>query len=308
MKRLLTNLSLIPKYSYSILYGQLVGPLILAVELTNNCNANCIMCDRESHPRKRRYMEFELFKNIINDAHQNRIKIFQLSFYGEPLLYPHMVKAVRYLREQIADSTIIVNTNGALLDAQLSKRLLDAGMNLFNISIDGSDQYEYEQIRIGLKWEVLRRNVKDLRTLIDQHNYPAKIFVRGLNLKDYPIDVEKFETTWGPYADRVVTRDDHYLTSLQKEGIINRLLPCYTLFSQMVITVTGEATMCAYDWDGAMIYGRFPEKNIRQLWRTPSLNRKRLLHLLGMKKSIDICKSCTYRAIKQNVTNYEPAV
>jgi len=254
------------------------------------------MCGRGGVNRKRAYMDLNLFKQIIENARKEGIKVIQLSFYGEPLLYPELIEAVRYIKQEIPDATVVINTNASLLEKQLAKELLDAGMSLFSISIDGNNKSEYQQIRVGLKWDVIRKNVMDLHELINTNNYPAKVNIRGLNLKDFPLDEIRYKDTWSPYADRVFVRNDHYLYSLEKESLVHQLIPCNKIFNQMIIMVNGNVTICAFDWEGKMNYGRFPEKSIRQLWRTPSLLQKRRRHLWGMKKSIDFCAKCSYRA------------
>ena len=41
-------------------------PIELILEITNACNLSCIMCPRVNMQRKVGYMDFELFKSIIN--------------------------------------------------------------------------------------------------------------------------------------------------------------------------------------------------------------------------------------------------
>ncbi len=296
MPKLLNKFSKLSKYSYRITVGQVSAPSVLALELTNNCNSNCVMCGRESILRQRTYMNFDLFQEIVKDAKANGVQIFQLSFYGEPLLYPKMVEAVQHIHDQIEDATIVINTNATLLNKTLAKQLLDAGMSLFSISIDGNNKEEFEEIRVGLKWDVIRQNVMDLHALIQKHKYPAQVHIRGLNMEDYPLDAANFHALWSPYANEVFARDDHQLHRSQKESLAHRLYPCDKIFNQLIIMVDGRVTICAYDWEGQMSYGKFPNKSIKQLWRTQSLTKKRRLHLFGMKKTISFCKTCTYRA------------
>lgn len=296
LKQFLHRLIKLQEYLFRLTLGQLKGPSVLVVELTNNCNANCLMCGRESMSRKRMYMKFDLFQEIILDAKNKGIKTIQLSFYGEPLLFPKLVDAVRFIKEEMSDVVIVANTNGALLTRKLAKDLLDAGLSLFSISIDGSNKTEFEKIRVGLKWNDVRKNVKDLNALITTHNYPARVHIRGLNLKNYSIDINEYNRLWVPYANQVMIRNDHDTCRSQKESIMHQLFPCDKIFSQIVIMVNGEATICAYDWEGESSYGKFPDKSIKQLWRTPILIKKRLTHFFGMKKSINFCRDCTYRA------------
>lgn len=295
-KKIIARSSNLSRYFYKITFGQGTTPSILAIELTNNCNANCLMCNHKSISRRKMYMEFSLFQQIIIDAKKNGIKTIQLSFYGEPLLFPRLAEAVRFIKDKIKNATIIINTNALLLNKNIAKELLDAGLSLFSISIDGNNKSEFEQIRKGLKWNLVKQNVKTLHELILSHNYSAKIHIRGLNLKQFPLNVDKYYDTWKPYAHKVMIRDEHILCKIKKESIIHQLFPCNKIFSQLIVMVNGEVTICAYDWEGKMAYGKFPKKSIKQLWKTPNLIRKRMLHFFLMKKTIGFCNKCTYRA------------
>lgn len=243
-------------------------------------------------------MDFELFKQIVDDANRNGIKSFQLSFYGEPLLYHQLVEATSYISSNVPCASIVINTNAFYLTEDMARDLIDAGVTLFSVSIDGNNKEEFEQIRIGLKWDEVQKNVASLRKLIDAKGSSAEVHVRGLHLKDIRIDEEKFQSTWGPYAGQVIVRNDHYLCSLEKESLVHKVLPCNKIFNQMVVMANGDVTMCAYDWQGEMKYGNINSKSIDQLWRTPFMARRRVAHLFGMKKTIPFCRECTYRAYK----------
>lgn len=254
------------------------------------------MCGRMENKRTHGYMDFNLFQNIVVDAVSNNIKVFQLSFYGEPLLHPKLVDAVKWIKEKEPKATIIINTNAQLLTRNYAKELLDAGISLISISLEGNNKCEYEKIRVGLKWDIIRKNIKATRELIKEGNYKTKVYIRGLHLKDYPIDVNQYKKTWSEYADSVMVRNDHYLCSKEKENVLHRIIPCNKIMNQMIIMVDGRVTICAYDWEGEMTYGEYPTNNIAELWKTSSLANKRTRHLLGFKKSIPFCNKCTYRA------------
>ncbi|MFQ5646109.1 MAG: radical SAM protein, partial [bacterium] len=70
------------------LRDKLLFPSLLSIELTNHCNASCIMCPRKEMTRKKGHMEFSLFKKIINDCRSQPLKKINLFWFGESLLYP----------------------------------------------------------------------------------------------------------------------------------------------------------------------------------------------------------------------------
>ena len=64
------------------------APPSLQIEPTNNCNLRCICCSGYSNERKRGYMDFGLFRRIIDEAADIGVKRIHLYLHGEPLLHP----------------------------------------------------------------------------------------------------------------------------------------------------------------------------------------------------------------------------
>ena len=289
------NFSRILEYLNSIFTGFISKPSVLVIELNNNCNANCKMCGHDEMPRKKMQMDYDLFKKIILNAKKCDIKNFQLSFYGEPLLYPKLVESVKYIKDNVVDSVVQISTNASLLEKSISKQLLSAGLDRFLVSIDGNNAKEFNQIRLGLNWDNVKKNIVDLHNLITKHRYSAQIFFRGLNLKGLPINKAQYLKEWGNFATKVHIRNTHELNRLTNEKFAHKLLPCELLFSQHVILVDGSVTICNQDWDGCMSYANVHNQSIKQLWFDPVLIKMRFLHILGMKKTISFCRNCAHR-------------
>jgi len=291
-KQLLSNST----HYVSNIKTSLEKPPILAVELTSKCNLECIMCGKDNSIRVQEHMDFELFKKIIDDAQKSNVDTFQLSYYGESTLYPELIEAIKYTKEKIPNSFISMNTNGLTLTPRFSKNLLDTNIDSIVISIEGNNKEEYESIRVGSSWNILRKNIKNLREMIDTNNYPAKIGIMGLNVDDIFIDKELYIETWGSYSDTLFTRNTKELNAKIKEPIFYKLLPCRKLFGQMVIMASGDVTRCDYDWEGVASYGNVKDSTILELWNSPALRKIRLKHLVGQKRKTSFCDTCTYRA------------
>ncbi len=279
----------------SYIFTSYSRPSHLVIELTAACNASCIMCDKQESLRAKSHMDYHLFKQIVIDAKKSNIKIFQLSFYGESLLYPKLVEAILYIRRLIPEAFITLITNGMLLTQKYAKKILDANIDSIVVSIDGNNKEEYERIRVGLKWDVLRENIINLRKLIDTNNYKTKIGIMGLNVNDMIIDKKLYKETWGEYFDTTFARNEHMLNDKHNEPIIHKLLPCKKLFSQMVIMTSGDVTRCDYDWEGKVVVGNIKNKTILELWTKSELSTIRLKHLLGLKRKLDLCNNCSYQ-------------
>ncbi len=272
-------------------------PLALVLESTNACNANCSMCSREALSRKTGKMDFPLFKKIVEDARRTNISTFQLSFYGECLLDAQLAEKIKYIHATIPDAWVQIVTNGSLLTYENSSGLLEAGISEIRVSIEGNNKNEYETIRRGLKFDQLVNNLSDLKKLRDaKKSNKTRIVVTGLNLKEFPLDEVEYKKFWAKYADIVHVRDEHLLNLEKKESFLQKVLPCDHLFTMLPVHSDGQCTICIYDWYGKAVYNTLANNTIRRVWFDPKFTFYRILHLLGLKKMISICRHCAYRA------------
>ena len=88
-------------------------PRHIFIETTANCNLSCAYCPRE---KRQDNMDFNLFKEIINECRNYGSRSFSLHLFGEPLMYPKILEAIRYIKKQNRRNTILLTTNGTFLN------------------------------------------------------------------------------------------------------------------------------------------------------------------------------------------------
>src|SRR3990167_3177896 len=88
-------------------------PRHLFIELNSSCNLSCAYCPRE---RTSQDMDFGLFRKIIDEAHRYGPRSFSLHLFGEPLLYPRIFEAVKYIKKRNSRNTVLLTTNGTVLN------------------------------------------------------------------------------------------------------------------------------------------------------------------------------------------------
>jgi len=132
---------------------------IFDVELTNCCNAHCIMCPREKTPAMG-LMEKGTFRKVVERAVEyGRVESFVMCGLGEPLLHPDIVKFVGAAAEAGLKPSIV--TNGSLLTREMSRALVAAGLRNVNVSLGGFTRETYEAVHRGLKFDDVYRNTQD---------------------------------------------------------------------------------------------------------------------------------------------------
>ena len=108
--------------------------------LTSRCNFNCVYCRKRSI----RDISLDATKKIMDLWAEEGLKNVRFSG-GEPTLWPHLCRLVKYTRNKSCVGRIAVSTNGTA-PKKLYKRLLHAGVNDFSISFDSCCSNEADKI------------------------------------------------------------------------------------------------------------------------------------------------------------------
>jgi radical SAM protein with 4Fe4S-binding SPASM domain len=134
-------------------------PRELQLEVTGACNLRCQMCLVRYRPALDRHeasLDFERFRALV-DAVPGLERV-TLQGLGEPLMAPDLIAMLEYGRAR--GIRMGFNTNGTLLTATMTDRLLDAAPDWLCVSIDGATAATYESIRDGARFDRVIRNVR----------------------------------------------------------------------------------------------------------------------------------------------------
>ncbi|MDI6704185.1 MAG: radical SAM protein [bacterium] len=110
-------------------------PLNCQIEVTNRCNLNCGMCNREKLFTKEELtkdMDLQRFKEIIERIPE--IPWINLGGRGEPLLHPDIFLMIDFCKTHKKRGYI--TTNGFLLNKDMIKRLVDSGIDRVEVSLE----------------------------------------------------------------------------------------------------------------------------------------------------------------------------
>ncbi|HRS89122.1 MAG TPA: radical SAM protein [Smithellaceae bacterium] len=146
------------------------------IEPTNRCNLNCLICIRNSWNETYGEMAWPVYRKLINDLKDfPEAKTIAFAGLGEPLLHPQLPEMISFAHEQGLRTEI--TSNALLLTPAMARRLIDAGLNQFTVSIDGASEDVYENIRPGSSLEQIVKNVTYLRRLTEADAKPIRIGV-----------------------------------------------------------------------------------------------------------------------------------
>lgn len=142
-------------------------PKELMIEVTTECNLDCIHCFRKKLREKFGTMDFDTYKKIISEAGEVGIKKIIFSGWGEPLVHPHILNFIKLAKRY--EITVSLNTNGTLLYYFIDE-FTKVPIDEIIVSIDATDVSMYKKIRVGgeisevikglLKLSKIRRQLK----------------------------------------------------------------------------------------------------------------------------------------------------
>ena len=251
---------------------------IINIEITNHCNLTCQMCPvNQNMSRKKEFMDFDLFKQIIDDNPQLE---FVLAFqWGESLLHKDLPKMIEYCTRR--NIRTMITSNGILLNEKLSQDLIDAGLTRITFSVDGVGS-TYTKIR-GVDYQEFKEKVISFKNIRDRKKSPLKIDSSMVIFDQSEGDAERYKEEWGKLVDRV------QLIPRLTSGEHRR--KCRELWRGTLIVLSdGRVTVCCADYDGKLIVGDTRKESLRDIYNGAKMRALRKSHASG--KFPGICKTC----------------
>jgi MoaA/NifB/PqqE/SkfB family radical SAM enzyme len=132
------------------------------VEPTNRCNLDCRICMRNSWDEPLGQMSRETFARILEGLRRfSPPPVVMLGALGEPLSHPDIVDMVA--QAKALGSSVEMITNGTLLTKDLSRGLIDAGLDMLWVSLDGATPECYGDLRLGAMLPEVLANMRAFR-------------------------------------------------------------------------------------------------------------------------------------------------
>jgi len=275
-------------------------PEIIHIENTNACNANCLICAREKMTRPIGFMDFPLFKKIINECsmHRGTIREVHLHGYGEPLLDRMIFDKIRYAKSKGIKKVYFV-TNASLLKSDVARALIYSGLDRIKFSFYGMTKETYEKIHIGLKFEEAEENVRNFLTIRKQKkSRNPSVNIQFVPQNDNLREKDIFFNKWDKLIDRKSGDciEEFYLHNWiygrdynpkGKETV--DLRSCVIPFYLIQILWNGDVVPCVFDFNGKMPMGEIRTKSIKEVWRD---KRYKLLRGYHRRRKFDKTISC----------------
>lgn len=271
-------------------------PPHLDIEPTMLCNMKCPMCFQQhlSIP-KEGYIDFELYKKIVDECAKNNLYSIRLCHRGEPLMHPRIIDMVKYAKEK-GIKEVFTLTNGLLLDQKMISGLYAAGLDWLQISVDGAYEH-YEKVRKPLKFEELYEKVKLAHKMRqEQKRLRPILWIQSLwsTVKHNP---QEFIDLFKPYVDKIAFHVDFdYGHRFKKDPDFI----CYRLWHRMMVMSDGSVPMCNSDFLKDEIVGNVKMQTVKEIWNSEKLQRIRELNLQKGRLQLKPCATkCNWGNLRE---------
>ena len=285
-------------------------PMMAVLSYVYVCNAGCPNCPYNNSEIRDTYkdallMGDDVFRRLADECGPHG-SLLRLSGGGEPMLHPKAVEHILYAKDKGCRIGLI--TNGSRFDEDKLTRLISAGIDAIEFSVDAGDAETYAKVRPGLDWERLNASVRMAVDIRNRLHAPTRIVTSVINQEG--VDVAKAEAHWNAIVDKVQVRkfltwgynEDHSADPSPYLPPEDRL-PCPWLFERFNVDSRGDVTLCGEDIAFGEKFANIMERSIKDIWLGPEFERFRQLHLARRGHEIPICASCPdwkYRSWQYN--------
>ncbi len=282
-------------------------PTVFSIETTNNCNAKCWFCPTHKASRVKGFMEFSLFRKIIDELKpmSGRLKSVALFMDGEPTLHPELLEFLKYA-SAAGIKNVYLSSNMEYFTPELTDRIFKANLGTtlqyVMCSLDGARADIHRKNRIGVDFDTAVSNTLYLleRRTATKNLYPM-VFSRLL-VSDLTKDsVDEFKQYWTGKADKVLCYKMHNWGGMIKSKSLRLtdedmdFTPCYFPFSQCAIQFDGTIRLCCVDCNGSVDIGNIKEDTIRNIVQSGKIKKIRQNHIeKNINKLPKICAECSY--------------
>ena len=262
-------------------------PFSILIEASSACNFKCNYCVHALPNQKLRELNFiqknmdwETFCIVLDQIceFKEKIKLIYLYRLGESLLNKNLPRMVALLKEkELADKVGLI-TNGSLLTRENSANLINAGIDVIKISLQGLSSEKYQEIcGVDIDFKDFVHNIEYLY----QNKNNCEIFVKiadtALNKEEERIVYKTFKNI----SDRMFVENIRpWVEEIDYDeiGIKNEIismygtecapqLVCSVPFYQLHINSSGDILPCCYHINPTN-FGNVRSISLKNVWES----------------------------------------
>lgn len=294
------------------------SPFGMYIEPTRLCNFKCFYCmhatrgqiggELEKTGFKIENMKMRLFDKLVKDIMDfpTQPKRICFSGLGEPLMNNDLPVMIKKLRTAGFTGRLDLLTNGVLLTKEMSNRLIEAGINRVQVSLQGLNDRKYKEV-CGTKID-FKKLVDNLKYFYEHKGENMTLFIKIIDsLLDGKEDENDFREIFSNICDTIFIehlvvmqkqmgdhggKTDHF-RNLNGEKVTERKV-CSIMFYFLQINIDGETFPCSTPGlPNSFSMGNVLGKTLDEIWNNEKRHELMIKNLKDGYKSFKECSECS---------------
>lgn len=272
-------------------------PFRMWIDLTTVCNLRCPICPQSVRPLVPAYMDFNLYKKIIDEIKEYVFDI-NLAVIGESLLHPRLSEMIAYAQRNRVITRL--HTNATILSEELGKKIIGSGLSFISFSVDGFDKESYEKVRVGARYETVVANIRRFLELKKHLKSRLPYVVIKTIVNPDQLDTtlqDQFQRQFkGLRVNRFRLNPMHNfggkITNVQ--FAMGRRIPCYIAWFGLTVLADGRIVPCCMDFWGDYVLGDVKKDTLYGCWNSEKMVALRQKLIQREADELALCKGCYF--------------
>jgi MoaA/NifB/PqqE/SkfB family radical SAM enzyme len=269
-------------------------------EVTDHCNATCIMCPREEHESGREHgvMDQAKYERSIDEVAALGAKKIVLTGFGEPMLDRRLEKKIAYAKSKGLSTYII--TNGSVLNSKRSQGILEAGLDEMRVSFYGMGRDTYNTVMQGLDFEKTRDGLLSFLALRDRLGAKTRVQLSYLTMPENAKDESAFREFWESRVEAIEIWRPHNFgdgrdyrdREMGGDAEMVKTSCGRPSSGPLQIQWNGEVIPCCYDYNNKIVLGNAFEQPVVDILNGEKYRLLRYAHNSGNFHLFPYCDQC----------------
>jgi radical SAM protein with 4Fe4S-binding SPASM domain len=293
-------------------------PYMAHVSPSGLCDLRCDVCPaHDPRARGKALLPFQTYKRLIDEAGDYLLYVILWS-WGEPFLNPDIGRMISYAREK--NILTVTSTNMNRFNAELAREVVEAGLDLLIIALDGTTDETHSLYRRGGS---AARVIENTRRLVEERRRrgQAKPFINlrmvvsrenEHQIEDFRslaaelgvdmVSFKAFSTRQQGHADPRVDRQyapdrESFRWYKYQPGYSVDKKPakfnCKFPWTKPTLFADGQMLICEFDFQYSHSLGNLNEHSFREIWFGPAANALRKKFSRN-RDGIPFCRDCVF--------------
>ena len=279
-------------------------PVEYYLDISEVCNLMCPMCSCTilHKDKNRAVMQLNTFETIIQKI-KNYAGFIFLTGKGEPLLNPNFIEFVKICKKE--GIRVGTSTNCTPLTEELSRKIIESGLDYIIFPLESTNKADYEKIRVGANFETVVRNIN--RFLLLKKQLESDIFVVLQSLSSEK-KLNKYYKLYKKQIMALFKENYKYIDSIRLKPLIDfhkvkhwHTKPCLLLWRNAFINFEGNVLSCFADTNEIYVFGNLLQENMMNIWNSEKMQYLRKMNTKP--ETMNKLETCQYCDLRNEYSN-----